>query len=99
MAKIVWYISWSSVHEGDKTAGVTQSKERASSRYMTTTTLLYLLKAVAFKIGYAVMAAKSPSKGLCGHEAFSLILVLCALQDKVYSHEGFIEHFRECSEV
>nr|XP_003188766.1 hypothetical protein ANI_1_2526074 [Aspergillus niger CBS 513.88] len=92
------FISRLSLREANERARVAQSKEKALLRYMVTTALPYLdIKSGDVQNGICCSGCQiALEKALRSSRVQSNA---CALRDKVYSYEEFMEHFWECREA
>ncbi|PYH92795.1 hypothetical protein BO71DRAFT_382860 [Aspergillus ellipticus CBS 707.79] len=92
------FISTLSLREANERARVAQPKEKALLRYMVTTALPYLdIKSGGVQNGICCRGCQiALERALRSSGAQSNS---CALRDKVYSYEEFMEHFRECREA
>lgn len=92
------FINRLSLPDANERARVTQSKEKALLRYMVTTALPYLdIESGGIQNGLCCSGCQIALERALG--STTIQPNACALRDKVYSYEEFMEHFRECREA
>ncbi|KGO72685.1 hypothetical protein PITC_056710 [Penicillium italicum] len=92
------FVSRLSLRKEDGRKLVTQSKEIALLRYMVTTSLPYLdVESGGIQYGICCSGCQIALEKALGSSRIQSNA--CALRDKVYSHDEFMEHFRECREA
>lgn len=92
------YVSRYSMREIDERTQVTQSKETVLLRYMVTTSLPYLdIESGGIQNGVCCSGCQIALEKALGSSRIQSNA--CALRDKVYSYDEFMEHFLECCEA
>lgn len=92
------YVSRYSLREIDERTRVTQSKETVLLRYMVTTSLPYLdIESGSIQNGVCCSGCQIALEKALGSSRIQSNA--CALRDKVYSYDEFMEHFLECCEA